>query len=591
MAFELKDFNIDSFGLLKLLTKNLNDLLWVKDLEGNYIYANQALCDKFLLAKDINEPIGKNDNFFTLREQKKYKNIPNWHTFGGLCQSSDIDVILNKKPLKIEESANIKGELLILEIYKEPFYNSDGDIIGTIGTARDITDLKKTQEELQKSLKILKEQRKELEYKAHYDLLTSFPNRILFMDRLEQSINLAQRYKRKIAVLSIDLDHFKEINESLGHNIGDKVLLKLSKRLKKEMRISDTLSRLEGDEFGIILNDIDDIENITELLTKKMQILSAPTYIDAHTLYISMSVGISIYPNDGDNAESLLKNAITAMYKAKSDGRNTYSFYDEAMTEKAFERVFLQTALKKALLEDELIVYFQPQIDAKQNRLVGMEALVRWQHPTMGIINPDKFIPLAEATGMIVELDRIVMKKALSQFKEWHNSGLNPGKLSLNLAIMQLEETDFLDFLRKMIGTCKCHYEEIEFELIESQIMQNPKKSITALKKISALGISIAVDDFGTGYSSLSYLKSLPINKLKIDRSFVQDLPYNDEDAAISKTIISLCQNLNLTVIAEGVENEGQKNFMLENGCDFIQGYYYSQPLCIKDMTEFLHRF
>jgi len=591
MAFELKDFNIDSFGLLKILTKNLNDLLWVKDLQGNYIYANQALCDKILLAKDINEPIGKNDNFFALREQKKYRNIPDWHTFGGLCQISDIDVIQNKKSLKIEESANIKGKLLILEIHKEPFYNSDGEIIGTIGTARDITDLKKTQEKLQKSLKILKEQKKELDYKAHYDLLTSFPNRILFMDRLEQSINLAQRYKRKIAVLSIDLDHFKEINESLGHNIGDKVLLKLSKRLKKEMRISDTLSRLDGDEFGIILNDIDDIENIIELLTKKMQTLSAPIYIDTHILYISMSIGISVYPNDGDNAESLLKNAVTAMYKAKSDGRNTYSFYDEAMTEKAFERVFLQTALKKALIEDELVVYFQPQIDAKQNKLIGMEALVRWQHPTMGIIYPDKFIPLAETTGMIVELDRIVMKKALSQFKKWCNSGLNPGKLSLNLAIKQLEKADFLDFLQRLIVTYECRYEEIEFELIESQIMQNPKKSITALKKISALGISIAVDDFGTGYSSLSYLKSLPINKLKIDRSFVQELPHNDEDAAISKTIISLCQNLNLTVIAEGVENEGQKKFMLENGCDFIQGYFYSQPLCIEDMTECLRRF
>lgn len=591
MTFIPNELNHFSSELLELLTKNLNDLLWVKDLEGRYIYVNQTICDKLLMAKDINEPIGKDDSFFSLREQEKYKNIPNWHTFEGLCQSSDLDVIKSKKPIRVEESANIKGELLVLEIYKAPLYDRDGDIIGTIGTARDITELKKTELDLEKNLKILQEHKEELEYQANHDLLTSLPNRILFMDRLEQSIKRAHRYESKTALLFIDLDHFKEINDSLTHEIGDRVLLEISQRLKEDIRESDTLSRLGGDEFGIILNDVEDIENISEFITNKMQLLNEPIIIDNHTLYISMSIGISIYPNDGESASELLKNADAAMYKAKNDGRNTYSFYDEGMTEKAFERVFLQTALKKAFAEDELVVYFQPQIDAKENKLIGMEALVRWYHPTMGIIFPDKFIPLAESTGLIVELDRIVMKKALAQFKEWFGDGLSPIKLSLNLAMKQIEERDFIDFLEETLTYYGCCYENIEFELTESQIMKNPKKSISALKKLSELGVSIAIDDFGIGYSSLSYLKNLPISKLKIDRSFVKDLPLDSDDAAISKTIITLCKNLKLNVIAEGVESYEQRDFMLENGCDFVQGYYYSRPLCIEDMTEYLGRF
>jgi len=258
------------------------------------------------------------------------------------------------------------------------------------------------------------------------------------------------------------------------------------------------------------------------------------------------------------------------------------------MTEKAFERVFLETALRKALEENELVVYFQPQMSAENDKLVGMEALVRWQHPTMGMIEPYKFIPLAEITGMIVELDRIVMQKAISQFSKWHKSGLNPGKLAINLAIKQIEEDDFIEFIKNLLGAEDCLYKNIEFEVTESQIMNNPDDSIKVLQEISDLGISISIDDFGTGYSSLAYLKKLPIDKLKIDRSFIKDLPQDAEDVAITKTIISLCENLNLKVIAEGVETNEQKKFVIENGCEFIQGYLYSRPLPTEEMTQFL---
>jgi len=322
-----------------------------------------------------------------------------------------------------------------------------------------------------------------------------------------------------------------------------------------------------------------------------MKILKEPIIIGNNTLYIGMSVGISLYPDDGEDANILLKNSDAAMFKAKENGRNTYCFYDEAMTQKAYERVFLETQLRQALEEDELIVYFQPQIDATTDKLLDMEALVRWNHPIMGLILPDKFIPLAEITGMIVQLDRIVMKKAIEQFKKWKLDGLNPGKLAINLAIKQIEEDDFIEFIADLLDSQAYSCENIEFEVTESQIMSNPEKSIETLQQISKLGISISIDDFGTGYSSLAYLKRLPIDKLKIDRSFIKDLPDDAEDSAISKTVISLCGNLNLNVIAEGVETIEQKEFLLQNGCNLIQGYLYSRPLSTEDMTQYLKEY
>ena len=588
MAFELEDLKEHNSELLKLLTQHLPDMLWVKDLDGNYIYVNQAICDGLLMAKDTEEPIGKGDVFFALRERELYKDIPNWHTFGELCFNSDIDVIKNNKAMKFEEYGNVKGKLMYLEVYKAPFYDKDGNITGTVGTGCDITSLKKIQSDLQKSLKILDEQREKLEYQANHDALTDLPNRILFMDRLHQSINLAKRDQQKLALLFIDLDHFKEINDSLGHIIGDKVLVEFAKRITTKIEDTDTLSRLGGDEFCIILNNISDIDSVSDVIVDIMELSKEAFHIEGHTLYLNMSIGVSVYPNDGENVTQLFQNSDAAMYRAKESGRSRYYFYNEEMTKKAMERVFLETELRKALLNDEIIVYFQPQISAKTRKLVGMEALARWQHPTMGMIYPERFIALAESTGMIVELDRIVMKKALTEFKKWHIDKLNPGKLSMNLAIKQIEEPDFLSYVKSLIESKKCLYETLEFEVTESQIMKDPEKSIEVLQQISDLGISIAIDDFGTGYSSLAYLKRLPIKKLKIDKSFVDHLPEDIEDVAISKTIISLCKTLNLKVIAEGVETFEQEKFLSENGCEFIQGYLHAKPLSAEDMTEYL---
>ena len=588
MPFKLLDLQEHNSELLKLLTFHLPDMLWVKDLEGKYIYANQAICDGLLMAKDTKEPIGKGDIFFALREREAHNDKADWHTFGELCFNSDKEVIDNDKPMKFEEWGNVKGELMYLEVYKAPFYDKHGKTIGTVGAGRDITKLKKIQTDLEDSLKIMADQREQLEYQANHDALTNLPNRVLFLDRLKQSIRQAHRNNKCVAVLFIDLDHFKEINDSLGHDIGDKVLIEASKRMRSKLRASDTLSRLGGDEFALIINDISNSEDLSDIIKHGMGALKEPIIVGNSTLYVGMSIGISIYPNDGQEALSLLKNADAAMYKAKDMGRSTYCFYDEEMTKKAFDRIFLETTLREAFKKDELVVYFQPQMDASKNKLVGMEALVRWEHPSKDLLYPDSFIPLAEATGMIVQLDRIVMKKAIKQFHKWNLDGLNPGKLAINLAIKQLEEDDFVDFVKELLNSEHCNYSNIEFEVTESQIMKNPQKSIKILNEISDLGVSIAIDDFGTGYSSLSYLKKLPINKLKIDKSFVQDLSTNSEDVAIIKTIISLCQSLNLKVIAEGVETKEQLDFLVENGCKFIQGYHYSRPIPAVEMTEML---
>ncbi|MEA3371939.1 MAG: EAL domain-containing protein [Campylobacterota bacterium] len=588
MAFSLEDLKENNSALLNLLTRHLPDMLWVKDINGIYMYVNQAICDGLLMAKDTNEPIGKGDLFFAMRERELHKDKPDWHTFGELCFNSDIDVIEQNRAMKFEEYGNVKGELMYLEVYKAPFYDKEGNIIGTVGAGRDITQLKKIQANLENSLKILDEQREQLEYQASYDLLTNLPNRALFVDRLQESIKRAKRDHGSVVILFIDLDNFKEINDSLGHDVGDKILIQFANRVKGKIRNSDTFSRFGGDEFCIILNDIENNESIVDFITKIMKMTQEAFLVSKRKFYIGMSIGVSIYPNDGEDVSTLLKNSDVAMYKAKENGKSRYCFYDEEMTKMALERVSLEAELRKALEEDEFVVYFQPQVNAVENRLLGMEALVRWQHPTHGLISPDKFLPLAERTGLIIDIDRVVMRKSILQFNEWYKNGLNPGKLALNLGAKQIEADDFVDFVEKLLDEKGYECSNLEFEVTESQVMKDPEQSAAILKELRKLGLSIAIDDFGTGYSSFAYLKRLPIQKLKIDKSFIDDLPDDSEDIAITKTIISLCENLNLKVIAEGVENEQQRDFLVESGCKFIQGYLYSAPMSIESMTKYL---
>ena len=452
-----------------------------------------------------------------------------------------------------------------------------------VGFNTDVTKLIRQQEELL-------DQKEILQYQASHDELTGLANRVLFVDRLEQGIEKARRNKDKMALLFIDLDHFKEINDSLGHKMGDKILNAVTRRLQKAIRAEDTLARFGGDEFTILIEGLKNEQDASLLAEKILDALVKSFIIDEHELYIGSSIGISIYPDNGKNTSDLLKNADAAMYKAKSEGRNNFQYYSDEMTTFAFERLHLENSLRAAIKNEEFIVYYQPQIDGDTQHLVGIEALVRWQSPSMGLVSPAKFIPLAESTGLIVQLDRLVISKAIEQFVNWHSKGLKPIRLSLNISMKQLRHKDFIAFMVNCLSTYSCHAEWIELEITEGHIMEDPIIAMDILDAISDIGIKLALDDFGTGYSSLSYLKKLPINKLKIDQSFIKGLPYDQEDSAITKAIIALAKNLDLDLIAEGTESQKQIDFLKQNGCKKFQGYYYSRPLSSSDMEVFLSR-
>ncbi len=451
--------------------------------------------------------------------------------------------------------------------------NLDGEVIFYLGTIIDITEQKKTEEKLI--------------YQTEHDELTNLPNRTLLMDRIKQSIKRLKYSNDKLAIIYLDFDRFKEINDSMGHNFGDKVIIKAGKRFSKCMRDIDTLARLGGDEFVILAENIQTNRDIISIIQKLREVINTPFVIEGQHIYITMSIGISLYPQDGNSAEILLQNADAAMFKAKDDGKNTHRFYTQEMTTNALEHIIMETNIRQGLKKEEFIVYYQPQVDSITNKLIGMEALVRWQHPTMGLISPFRFIPLAEKTGLILPLDRWVMKVAMKQIVAWYRQGLSPGTLALNISIQQLQKSNFISVLDSVMEEIGMKAEWLELEVTEGQIMDNPQKAIEILTQISQRGIKLAIDDFGTGYSSLAYLKQLPIDKLKIDKSFINDIPSSKDDKAITKSIISLSQILDLEIIAEGVETREQKNFLVSNGCKNIQGYLYGKPMEAKEIQRF----
>jgi len=493
------------------------------------------------------------------------------------------DVIDTKEHMVvIHDHYNAKGEKRYVEISASPLFDHAHNCIGIIESGRDVTEHIETQDALE-------EQKNILQYQAHHDTLTGLPNRVLFNDRLEQGIERAKRSNRCLALFFLDLDHFKEINDSLGHAVGDKVLKVVTKRLTEIIRKEDTLARLGGDEFTFIIEGLEQSQDASLLAEKILKVLKEPIIVKENTLYVSSSIGISLYPQDGKNAQDLLKYSDAAMYKAKEEGRNNFQFYNAEMTRAALDRVVMEASLREALKNEDFTVYYQPQVNAESNKLIGMEALVRWQHPMKGLVSPAKFIHLAESTGIIIELDRFVMKTAMTQMTKWYTDGLNPGVLALNLSLRQLQKQDFISTLKNTMQETGCKPEWIEFEVTEGQIMSSPEEIIVVLNKIHALGIALSVDDYGTGYSSLSYLKRLPINKLKIDRSFVQKLPADEDNATITRSVIALAQSLNLNVIAEGVETKEQKEFLLESGCEDIQGYLYGKPMPKEEMEVLLN--
>ena len=557
--------------LFETLFEESNDGLMILE-NGRCIECNQAVLNTLgikhknllygLLPSDISPELQPDGQKSSIKEKKMMR-------FALMHGSHNFDWVYTGR----------NGEDVWVDVTMTSITMDQQDIIYV--SCRDISRRKKEE-------KILLEERQKLHRLAHNDALTGLPNRLFFNERLEQATSMARRHKRELAILFIDLDRFKEINDSLGHATGDKVLCEIANRLPGVIRKEDMLARLGGDEFVILMENLFDKTDAAILAKKILDVLIEPIYIDGHILYVSGSIGISLYPENNGSIDNLLHCADTAMYKAKAKGRNNFQFHSNDLTEIANERVGLEEKLRQSLNNDEFLVYYQPQINSENGELIGMEALVRWNHKNIKIIPPSKFIAFAEETGFIVPLDQWVMKKALTQIVQWYKIGHNPGILALNLSMKQLDREDFISGLKSILKETGCKPEWVSLEITENQIMPNLENVFDALTQIREMGIKIAIDDFGTGCSTLLQLKHLPIDKLKIDQTFIKDLPHNKDDSSIVKAAILLSKNLDIDIIAEGVETEEQKRFLIENGCMHMQGYIYAKPMMANNMEEML---
>ena len=420
----------------------------------------------------------------------------------------------------------------------------------------------------------------QLEYQANYDALTGLPNRNLLQDRLQQAVH-GYRLPRTVAVAFIDLDHFKFVNDSLGHSAGDRLLKGIAERLRAVLRDGDTVARLGGDEFVLIMNGQSSEEVIFRAMQRITAAVAEPMNIDGKELIVTCSGGISLYPQDGLDVDTLLKNADAAMYRAKGEGRNNCKFYTSEMNQRVNERLSLENGLRRAIERREFLLHFQQRVDLRTGGIVGAEALVRWLHPERGLIGPDRFIPIAEETGLILQIGELVLRQACRQVRSWLDEGLAPGVVSVNLSARQFRQEGLVRLVAGVLEETGLDPRHLEMELTESLVMDNVAAAIATLRGLKSLGISVSVDDFGTGYSSLAYLRSLPIDKLKIDRSFVRDIgsAADADGGVLAQAIISLGHNLHLQVVAEGVETAAQARFLKRHGCDEGQGFYFGTPL------------
>lgn len=466
------------------------------------------------------------------------------------------------------------GSIYVEDMSITPVKNEDGVIEHFIAIKRDITD-KKVYE-------------RKLDHLAHHDHLTGLPNRLLFSDRLTQSIAQAHRKDKRMAVMFLDLDRFKYINDTLGHNVGDQLLKQAAHRLSLTVRKVDTIARMGGDEFTVILSDIETATDAAKVAKKVLDALAKPFQVDGEELFISASIGISVYPTDGLDVETMVRNADAAMYRAKEQGRNTYHLYTDALNTAAVERLTLANSLRKAVERNEFIVHFQPRVDIKTGKILGAEALVRWQHPEMGIIPPSQFIPLAEETGLIIPLSEWVLRQSCFQNQKWIDKGYDPIDIAVNISGKHVEHRGLKSTIVKVLKESGLDPSHLEMELTESTLMQNPDHAISVLTKIKQMGVKISIDDFGTGYSSLSYLKQFPVDAVKIDQSFVRDVTTDPDDAAIAGAVVAMAHSLKLKVIAEGVETIQQLEFLRDLNCDEMQGYFVSRPVPAYEFEELL---
>ncbi|MES2129512.1 MAG: EAL domain-containing protein, partial [Pseudomonadota bacterium] len=456
------------------------------------------------------------------------------------------------------------GELYLEWLTVSAVRDNHGMCTHYVGVFSDITKVKESQEKL--------------DHIAHHDPLTALPNRLLFHDRLHHAIQRAGREHQQLALLFIDLDRFKNVNDTLGHHVGDELLKHVAIALSSKLRDGDTLARLGGDEFIVLLEDIDGAFGAGHVAEKLMAMFEQPFIVSDYELFVTGSVGISVYPNDATDLNMLIRNADVAMYQAKARGRNGYQFYAPSMTGEGVERLRLEAMLRRSIDKNEIYLNYQPQVEIDTGRLIGVEALVRWNNPELGVVPPIRFIPLAEDTGFINQLGKWVLFEACRQMIRWDEAGLHVPKIAVNLSVKQFERGSIVPMVAEILKETGLHPDRLQLEVTESVIM-NTGDALVFINDLHSIGVGLAIDDFGTGYSSLAYLKQLPVQTLKIDRSFIKDISTDINDEAITIAIIQLGKSLNLSVIAEGVETDEQANFLLRHGCNLAQGYFYSMPV------------
>lgn len=450
-----------------------------------------------------------------------------------------------------------------------------GKVQNYAATLLDITVFKKTE--------------KMLEQMAHFDMLTNLPNRTLMLDRLTQALSLAKRHGKYVAVMLLDLDRFKEVNDTLGHDVGDQLLVEAADRLTKVLRESDTVARIGGDEFVAILPEIAHPNNAAHIAQKFLKTLSSPFNLDEHKLYISASIGIAMYPGDSTEPDGLVKDSDTAMYHAKAQGKNNFKFFTEDINKSTVERFLLENRFRQALDKLEFHLNYQPKVDMKTGRIAGMEALLRWYHPEQGSVKPGLFIPLAEETGLVVPLGAWALREACRQNKEWQDMGLRHLSISVNLSPRQFQEKNLLELVQDVLDETGLDPGYLMIEITESTIIERLDDTLLTLEAFRDMGIGVSIDDFGTGYSSLNYLHRFPLDELKIDGSFISNLS-SPENRKVVNAIITLAKGLNFKVVAEGVETGEQLEFLRSNNCDEIQGYYFSKPLSAEDFHALLKK-
>lgn len=561
---------------LRLLLESTSEGIFGVDLQGKCTFSNPAAA-RYLGFETGEDLFGRDMH-----------RLVHGHTSpdeGSLAPSCPIcDSIRREVPSQGASSLFLKADDTTLPVsFRANPIRQGQTIIGAVVSFDDIS------ERILATRKI-EESEFQLAYLRQYDPLTQLPNRKLFNELLNHAIAKARRSHRQVALLLLDLDRFQNINDSLGHEFGDQLLCQVAQRLKHLVRGGDTVSRFSGDEFALIMEEVEDLGQIVTVAKKILQSFTEELQIGELGIYTSASMGISLFPSDGTDTETLLKAADVAMFRAKEGGRNNYQFYKPEMNARSRELLLLEGSLRQALLQDQLILHYQPQIDLETGKVIGVEALVRWIHPELGMISPADFIPLAEESGLIVPIGAWVLGTACRQCKDWIDRGLPPIRMAVNISARQFREEGLLQTVQSTLSATGLNPALLELEITESTLMNNVDRAIEIMHEINALGVALSIDDFGTGYSSLSYLKRFPIHSLKIDRSFVRDITVDPNDAAIATSIIALAHSLSLMVIAEGIETEDQALFLSERHCDIAQGYLFSRPLCDDELTAYLIR-